>query len=410
MLRPGYPPGLPDPPHPHSSPPEVTCSSTSRRSTNSSWPAVATWTPKVAGALAVLLIGWMVAGRIRSIARRVLRASPIDDILIPFLSGMVHVRDDRDRRRRRDGRPGDQHCVVRRRDRCRRPRRSPSHSRAPSRTSRPASCSSPSGPSTSATTSRWAEAPARCERSGSSPACSTRRTTSQIRVPNDQIFGATIKNFSANDTRRIDLVMGVGYDDDLGVAARTCMDTISADPRVLADPAPQVAVAELADSSVNLVVRPWVKKEDYWERPLRPHPGAEGEHRGGRLLDPVSAAGRAHAPGQRLRRAPARDPPPPGSGLQRNGSRGGSLSHPRVRHYLRLRLIFICSERSRAGTAGHRRDSRADAAELRLGDIPLPAGGRAGEHRSAGGPRRAPPGARRSARMPDLPRALLARR
>jgi small conductance mechanosensitive channel len=58
--------------------------------------------------------------------------------------------------------------------------------------------------------------------------------------------------------------MGVGYDDDLGVAARTCMDTISADPRVLSDPAPVVAVHELADSSVNLVVRPWVTKEDYW--------------------------------------------------------------------------------------------------------------------------------------------------
>ena len=58
--------------------------------------------------------------------------------------------------------------------------------------------------------------------------------------------------------------MGVGYDDDLGVAVRTCMDTISADPRVLADPAPVVAVHELADSSVNMVVRPWVKAEDYW--------------------------------------------------------------------------------------------------------------------------------------------------
>jgi small conductance mechanosensitive channel len=87
----------------------------------------------------------------------------------------------------------------------------------------------------------------------------------EIRVPNDQIFGATIKNYAANPTRRIDLVVGVGYDDDLGVAARTCMDTISADPRVLADPAPVVAVSELGDSSVNLVVRPWVKKEDYWD-------------------------------------------------------------------------------------------------------------------------------------------------
>jgi small conductance mechanosensitive channel len=86
----------------------------------------------------------------------------------------------------------------------------------------------------------------------------------QIRVPNSQIFGATIKNYSANDTRRIDLVMGVGYDDDLGVAVRTCMDVITADPRTLADPAPVVAVSELGDSSVNLVVRPWVNAADYW--------------------------------------------------------------------------------------------------------------------------------------------------
>jgi len=86
----------------------------------------------------------------------------------------------------------------------------------------------------------------------------------QIRVPNSGIFGETIKNFSANDLRRIDLVMGVSYDDDLGVAVRTCMDTISADPRVLADPAPVVAVSELGDSSVNINVRPWVKTDDYW--------------------------------------------------------------------------------------------------------------------------------------------------
>ena len=86
----------------------------------------------------------------------------------------------------------------------------------------------------------------------------------QIRVPNSQLFGTTIKNFSANDTRRIDLVMGVDYGDDLGVAVRTCMDIISSDTRVLSDPAPVVAVHELGDSSVNLVVRPWVKAEDYW--------------------------------------------------------------------------------------------------------------------------------------------------
>jgi len=59
-------------------------------------------------------------------------------------------------------------------------------------------------------------------------------------------------------------VVGVGYDDDLGTAVRTCMDVVTADARVLADPAPVVAVSELGDSSVNLVVRPWVNASDYW--------------------------------------------------------------------------------------------------------------------------------------------------
>jgi small conductance mechanosensitive channel len=86
----------------------------------------------------------------------------------------------------------------------------------------------------------------------------------QIRVPNSQIFNAIIKNYTASGTRRVDLVVGVSYDDDLGVAVRTCQDVIAADARVLDEPAPVVAVHELADSSVNLVVRPWVKSEDYW--------------------------------------------------------------------------------------------------------------------------------------------------
>jgi small conductance mechanosensitive channel len=87
----------------------------------------------------------------------------------------------------------------------------------------------------------------------------------EIRIPNSQIFGATIKNYSANDTRRIDLVVGVGYEDDLGVAVRTCMDLLAADARVLQEPESVVAVHELGDSSVNLVVRPWVEADDYWD-------------------------------------------------------------------------------------------------------------------------------------------------
>ncbi len=87
----------------------------------------------------------------------------------------------------------------------------------------------------------------------------------KIIVPNSAIYGDTITNYSAYETRRNDLVVGVGYDDDLGVARDTILSVLKADDRVLADPAPQVAVSELGDSSVNFVVRPWCKADDYWD-------------------------------------------------------------------------------------------------------------------------------------------------
>ncbi len=86
----------------------------------------------------------------------------------------------------------------------------------------------------------------------------------RIIVPNSSVYGTTIKNYAANDTRRIDLVMGVSYDDDLEVTAKTIEQVLAEDDRVLADPPPFVAVGELADSSVNFVVRPWCNKGDYW--------------------------------------------------------------------------------------------------------------------------------------------------
>jgi small conductance mechanosensitive channel len=89
----------------------------------------------------------------------------------------------------------------------------------------------------------------------------------KVVVPNGQVFGQNIKNFSANDTRRIDLVMGVGYDDDLQVAHDTMMEIVKADERVLEEPAPNIRVAELGDSSVDFIVRPWCRTPDYW--PLR---------------------------------------------------------------------------------------------------------------------------------------------
>jgi small conductance mechanosensitive channel len=86
----------------------------------------------------------------------------------------------------------------------------------------------------------------------------------RIVVPNSAIYGQTIKNFAANDNRRNDMVMGISYNDDIGKAIEVINGILGSDPRVLADPAPVVAVSELADSSVNLVVRPWCTKEDYW--------------------------------------------------------------------------------------------------------------------------------------------------
>lgn len=83
-------------------------------------------------------------------------------------------------------------------------------------------------------------------------------------VPNGNIYGNVIKNITAYDTRRVDLVIGIAYGSPIGKAIDIVANTIKQDARVLEEPAFQIAVAELADSSVNLVVRPWVKTEDYW--------------------------------------------------------------------------------------------------------------------------------------------------
>jgi small conductance mechanosensitive channel len=85
-----------------------------------------------------------------------------------------------------------------------------------------------------------------------------------IVVPNSAIYGGIIRNYSHHPIRRIDLVMGISYDDDIGLAMNAIQEVLDREPRILEDPAYQVAVSELADSSVNLVVRPWCAAEDYW--------------------------------------------------------------------------------------------------------------------------------------------------
>ncbi|MBT8091865.1 MAG: mechanosensitive ion channel [Gammaproteobacteria bacterium] len=86
----------------------------------------------------------------------------------------------------------------------------------------------------------------------------------QIIVPNSQVMNSIITNYSANDTRRVDMQFGVSYSDDLDKVRSTLEELVAADDRILDEPACTIAVTALADSSVNFIVRPWVKTPDYW--------------------------------------------------------------------------------------------------------------------------------------------------
>lgn len=83
-------------------------------------------------------------------------------------------------------------------------------------------------------------------------------------IPNAALTGDNIVNWTLKGTRRVDMVMGIGYDDDIDKAKQIMKAVLDQDERILKDPAPQIAMVELADSSVNFVVRPWVKASDYW--------------------------------------------------------------------------------------------------------------------------------------------------
>lgn len=87
----------------------------------------------------------------------------------------------------------------------------------------------------------------------------------KIIVPNSKITSDVIVNITANPTRRIDLVIGIGYDDDIKEARAVLEGIINADKRILSDPAPSIALGELGASSVDLLVRPWVKTGEYWD-------------------------------------------------------------------------------------------------------------------------------------------------
>ena len=83
-------------------------------------------------------------------------------------------------------------------------------------------------------------------------------------IPNGKLTGDNIINWTVKGTRRVDMVFGIGYDDDIDKARQIMEDVLAKDERILKDKATQISVVELADSSVNFVVRPWVKVSDYW--------------------------------------------------------------------------------------------------------------------------------------------------
>ena len=86
----------------------------------------------------------------------------------------------------------------------------------------------------------------------------------EITVPNGHIYSGVITNFNARETRRIDLVIGISYDDNIGLAKKTIEEILNNDNRVLGDPKPTIMVLELGTSSIDIAVRPWVNTGDYW--------------------------------------------------------------------------------------------------------------------------------------------------
>ncbi|AOW20841.1 mechanosensitive ion channel family protein [Urechidicola croceus] len=84
-------------------------------------------------------------------------------------------------------------------------------------------------------------------------------------IPNGSLSNGNITNFTAEGKLRVDLTFGVGYDSDIKETKNVFLDVLSKNPKILKDPAPMIKLNELADSSINFIVRPWVKTEDYWD-------------------------------------------------------------------------------------------------------------------------------------------------
>jgi len=86
----------------------------------------------------------------------------------------------------------------------------------------------------------------------------------KVVIPNSKIWGSPIVDYTANKKRMIDMRVGISYSDNMGKAITVAMNTLNKNKYVLDDPKPTVAIAELGDSSVNLLIRPWVNTKDYW--------------------------------------------------------------------------------------------------------------------------------------------------
>ena len=224
---------------------------------------VTVWGLRVVGAIGVLVLGWTAAGLIRRSVRRVLRRSGVDPTLVPFLGSLAYyfalavvviaVLN-------LFGLPTTSLVAVL------------------------GAAGLAVGLALQGTLSNFASgvmllvfrpfgvgdfveaggAEGRVEAIGLFSTTIKSGDNVQFTVPNSQIYGETIQNYDGYDTRRVDLVMGISYDDDIGHAIETIRGVVEADERVLADPAPQIAVAELGASSVDLVVRPWCASADYW--------------------------------------------------------------------------------------------------------------------------------------------------
>ena len=205
---------------------------------------VAEWAPRVAGALAVLVLGWILANWAKRLTRRALERSTVDPILVPFVAGLVHVLAVSMvavAAITTVGVGSASFVAV-----------LGAAGLAVALAFRGTFANFAAG--VMLLTFRPFKVGDLVEVGGSLGSVKeigifscllTTPDNLQIHVPNEGVFGQTIKNYSGNDTRRIDLVIGVGYGDDLGVAVRTCMDVITADARVLADPPPVVGVSEL---------------------------------------------------------------------------------------------------------------------------------------------------------------------